>query len=217
MVSLINGYIFNGLFVYNIFFRRCLILLTPLSNIDVMKELNGVGELDNSVMSETWSSRVATTLFEEEQMRLIANMPDFDITNYDVDGGDSLGAKFKAIVERMKVRLPDQSIIFFGCTMILAHLLIYFHTSQLFHYLFKSRGFRKVNRDVFIVNQKGYDTHSENAVNDVNANFNSANSAMSTFIDAVKSQGIWNSTVIIMGSDFGRSINPNSNGGTDHA
>ena len=33
----------------------------------------------------------------------------------------------------------------------------------------------------------------------------------------MKLQGIWNNVVIIMASDFGRSISPNSNGGTDHA
>ena len=33
----------------------------------------------------------------------------------------------------------------------------------------------------------------------------------------MKEQKIWRNVVIIMGSDFGRSISPNSNGGTDHA
>jgi len=33
----------------------------------------------------------------------------------------------------------------------------------------------------------------------------------------MKRQGIWENVVIVMGSDFGRSITPNSGGGTDHA
>ena len=74
----------------------------------VVKELNGLGEPDSSVMSETWSSRVAASLFEQEQMELIANTPGFDVTNYGGDDGmggeGSLGGRFKAILEYMKVR-----------------------------------------------------------------------------------------------------------------
>ena len=76
---------------------------------EVVKQLNGVGELGSSVMSETWSSRVAASLFEHEQMQEIASMPEFDITSYG-DGDDilsrSLGSSFKAVVEFMKVRDP---------------------------------------------------------------------------------------------------------------
>ena len=44
-----------------------------------------------------------------------------------------------------------------------------------------------------------------------------SNDALEKFVEEMKLQGIWNNVVIIMGSDFGRSISPNSNGGTDHA
>lgn len=148
---------------------------------EVVKELNGVGEADSNVMSETWSTRVAASLYEHEQMQLIAGMPEFDITSYgeDGDGGESLGGSFKAIIEFMK-----------------------------------SRHFRKVDREVYILKQSGYDHHSENAVSDL---FKIANDAIVDFVNELKNQGLWQSTVLIMASDFGRSLNPNSNAGTDHA
>ena len=76
---------------------------------EVVKELNGVGEPTSSVMSETWSDRVASSLWEQEQMEIISTMPEFDISNYGEDengeggGGGSLGSSFKAILEHMKV------------------------------------------------------------------------------------------------------------------
>lgn len=47
--------------------------------------------------------------------------------------------------------------------------------------------------------------------------FSKANDAIEDFVFELKQQGLWDNTVIVMGSDFGRSLNPNSNGGTDHA
>lgn len=79
---------------------------------------------------------------------------------------------------------------------------------------YQSRAFRKVNREVYIVKQNGFDHHSENAVSGL---FKEANNALDDFVTELKNQGLWDSTVIILGSDFGRSMNPNSNGGTDHA
>lgn len=47
--------------------------------------------------------------------------------------------------------------------------------------------------------------------------FQAVNVALDDFIQEVKAQGLWENTVIVMGSDFGRSMNTNSNSGTDHA
>ena len=41
--------------------------------------------------------------------------------------------------------------------------------------------------------------------------------ALAQFKDELKRQGIWENVVIVSGSDFGRTLVPNSNGGTDHA
>eukprot|EP00985_Skeletonema_marinoi_P031822 scaffold37821_cov127-Skeletonema_marinoi.AAC.1 len=79
----------------------------------------------------------------------------------------------------------------------------------------KSRQYRKVNREVFIVKQRGsYDGHDGNRIGEL---FSEANNAISNFVQTLKDLDLWDSTAIVMGSDFGRSLNPNSNGGSDHA
>lgn len=147
-----------------------------INNIyEIVKELNGVGESTSSVMSETWSSRVATSLFEQEQMETISTIPEFDI-----EAGESIGSSFKAIIEHMK-----------------------------------SRHFRKVNREAYVLKHKGgFDMHGENGSNEL---FNSVDNSVREFVHELKEQNLWNNVVLVMGSDFGRSLNPNSNGGTDHA
>ena len=56
--------------------------------------------------------------------------------------------------------------------------------------------------------------HSEDTLADL---YQDLNFALDGFIAEVKSQGLWENTVIVQGSDFGRSLNTNSNSGTDHA
>ena len=79
----------------------------------------------------------------------------------------------------------------------------------------KSRHLRKVDREVYVVHQGGYDMHGGQY--ELPGKFREANGALSDFINELKSQGTWKDTVILMGSDFGRSVTPNSNGGTDNA
>ena len=91
--------------------------------IDAVKQLNGVGGVGNSVLSEQWSSRVASALFEHEQMIEISSMSEFDLTNYP-ESTMKLASQFKAVAGYMK-----------------------------------SRAFRKVNREAFVVSQNGFDMH----------------------------------------------------------
>ena len=93
---------------------------------EILKTLNGVGDVSNSVMSETWSSRFATSVFENEQLQEISELPGTNNDNY--SGGKSLSSQFNAVAEFMK-----------------------------------SRQYRKVNREVYIVKQRGsYDGHDGN-------------------------------------------------------
>ena len=43
------------------------------------------------------------------------------------------------------------------------------------------------------------------------------NEGYEAFAAELKAQGIWDSVVIIQTSDFGRTLSPNGNNGTDHA
>lgn len=72
--------------------------------LDVVKILNGVGEQGNSVLSEHWSSRVASSLFEHSQMREIDAMPEYDLTDYPSTIDIKLTSSFEAVAGYMKSR-----------------------------------------------------------------------------------------------------------------
>ena len=98
---------------------------------EILKALNGVGDVSNSVMSETWSSRFAASVFENEQLLAI---PGSNNENY--AGGSGLTSQFNAVAEFMK-----------------------------------SRQHRKVNREVYIVKQRGsYDGHDGNRLGESSQN-----------------------------------------------
>eukprot|EP00957_Ditylum_brightwellii_P015012 1131846-Ditylum_brightwellii.AAC.1 len=78
----------------------------------------------------------------------------------------------------------------------------------------KARDMRNVDREIFYIEQGGYDMHREDLLS---GNFGELNNCLKHFITEMKEQDLWDNIVIIMGSDFGRSITPNANGGTDHA
>ena len=73
-----------------------------------------------------------------------------------------------------------------------------------------------INRDVFFVEMGGFDSHFK--VTTVLENkFPSLNMAVKLFWEEIKAQNIDRSVVVIQGSEFGRTITPNSNLGSDHA
>jgi len=76
------------------------------------------------------------------------------------------------------------------------------------------RDIRKVDRDMYYVDQGGYDMHRED---ELDINFSELNGALSDFVTELQRQGIWDDTAIVISSDFGRTLTPNSDGGTDHA
>lgn len=73
-----------------------------------------------------------------------------------------------------------------------------------------------INRDAFYAEMGGYDSHFQ--VGTVLQNkLPSLNYAMESFWAEMKAQGIADSVVVVIGSEFGRTITPNSNAGSDHA
>ena len=147
--------------------------------LDHIKELNGKGEIDNSMHAEIWSSRVSSALFEHEQMQILASIPEFDVSNYPVTSESALTSSFKSIAGYMK-----------------------------------SHEYRNVNREAYVLSEAGFDAHRRN---NLSKKLNVVNDALRAFVHFLKSEGLWESTVIVQGSEFGRSLNPNSNNGSDHA
>ena len=81
--------------------------------------------------------------------------------------------------------------------------------------LIATRQTRGVDRDLFFIPFGGWDAHKKVFWN-LDRNLAYLDSAIRAFSDEMKSMGIWESTVIIQTSDFGRTLEPNSGDGSDH-
>ena len=75
---------------------------------------------------------------------------------------------------------------------------------------------RGVERDIFYVESGGWDTHSDADVR-MTRKFIEMNAAISNFVAELKVLGLWESTVLVQFSEFGRTLDPNTNDGADHA
>jgi len=81
--------------------------------------------------------------------------------------------------------------------------------------MIKARQRRETQRDVFFVTLNGFDTHADDGTV-LSAKFTEVNNAIQSFVTEMTRQNVWNNVVLIEASDFGRTLTPNNNGGTDH-
>lgn len=109
--------------------------------------------------------------------------------------------------------------------------------------IMQTREVRKSKRDIFFVEDGGYDTHCEfkhlsNLVKEygclyrsklilcfiISANVDAAlinnfmriNGVIEAFVEELKVLGLWNNTVVVQFSEFSRTLDPNTGAGTDH-
>ena len=82
--------------------------------------------------------------------------------------------------------------------------------------MIKVRSKRGVTKDFFAVVDHNYDHHFE-GLTKLNPKLDALDAALNGFRLDMKSIGTWDSTTVIVVSEFGRSISKNSGGGTDHA
>ncbi len=80
---------------------------------------------------------------------------------------------------------------------------------------------REVNRDFFAVELSGFDAHFE-MVDALNRKFGVINPAIHGFRQDLKNIALgdgttlWDKVTLVMSSEFGRTVSPNSSAGTDH-
>lgn len=86
---------------------------------------------------------------------------------------------------------------------------------QLIAEMIASRDVRGVDRDHFFVSFDGFDMHGEVPMA-ITEKFEELNSAMGDLTSVLESLGVWNDVVIVQTSEFGRTLTPNSGGGSDH-
>jgi uncharacterized protein (DUF1501 family) len=73
-----------------------------------------------------------------------------------------------------------------------------------------------VNRQIFFVSLGGFDTHNDQLARQ-NALFSQLGSALRSFYDAMQQLGVGPQVTTFTGSDFARTLQPASGGGSDHA
>jgi len=81
--------------------------------------------------------------------------------------------------------------------------------------LISARDARKAERDLFFVSYGHFD-HHQNVVSGLSDLLSGVNSALQVFVTELKAQGVFDKVVMVSTSDFGRTLAPNSNAGTDH-
>jgi uncharacterized protein (DUF1501 family) len=79
-----------------------------------------------------------------------------------------------------------------------------------------ARGALSVNRQIFFCSQGGFDTHSDQLVTQQNL-YSQMAPAMAAFYQATKELGVASKVTTFTLSEFSRTLQPGSNGGTDHA
>ena len=74
---------------------------------------------------------------------------------------------------------------------------------------------RGVKRDIFYVTDGGYDAHNA-VIGSLVQNFGRIDAALDAFVTEVKTLNLWEATTLVQFSEFGRSLDPNTGGGSDH-
>lgn len=82
--------------------------------------------------------------------------------------------------------------------------------------LMQTRAARRSKRDIFYVQDGGYDTH-DSVDEALIENFGRINAAIDAFVKELKVLNLWESTVVVQFSEFARTLNPNTGDGSDHA
>lgn len=79
-----------------------------------------------------------------------------------------------------------------------------------------SRNERGSDMDFFFTSRGGWDMHTNVLPSQINA-FSDVDACFSALAEELKAKNVWESVTVVQVSDFGRTLNPNGNEGTDHA
>merc|ERR1712238_145855 len=74
---------------------------------------------------------------------------------------------------------------------------------------------RGSDRDVVFLQLKGWDHHADMKAN-LSEEFGYLDSALAAFEGEMKAHGLWEQVTVVVASEFGRTLTPNSSAGSDH-
>jgi uncharacterized protein (DUF1501 family) len=87
-----------------------------------------------------------------------------------------------------------------------------FNSHSVFINTGESRG---INRDSFAISLGGFDTHFD-LKSVLQAKFEEIGPVLKGFRDALVDLGVWEGITVVVSSEFGRTVTPNTSAGTDH-
>jgi len=153
-------------------------------------ELNAESDSQNSnIHGETWSQQFFSGILEGKNLE--ANLGSANLTEsiwYDSQGNELQSNNIE------KEHWDKWSTIF---------------------KLMQTHENRDVDRDIFYTEFGGWD-HHKLMKNGIRPLFQGINHGLTLFVEQLKDAGLWDQTAIVFVSDFGRTITPNSNDGSDH-
>lgn len=82
--------------------------------------------------------------------------------------------------------------------------------------LIKTRALRNTDRDIFYARVAGFDTHGQ-VTTALDILLKQLDDCLNSFSKEMKSQGMWNDVVVVVVSEFGRTLLANTGNGSDHA
>ena len=81
--------------------------------------------------------------------------------------------------------------------------------------MMETRKDRGVDRDLFYVSTGNWDHHSD-VKSRLSTGFQELNEALACYVENLKDKGLWDKTTLLVVSEFGRTLTPNTNSGSDH-
>lgn len=176
-----------------------------------MQQLNKKTRSTSSIQAEFWSQSFIDAVAETDSFRSILNAAcknsDGSIIACSSSSACPNGCKCSSDeCTRGGAAIPANTL---GSQLDMVFQLIAFNEA------------RDVNRDFFAVALGGFDAHFE-MVSALNRKFGEINSAIHGFRQELKNAALgdgttlWDKVTLVMSSEFGRSVSPNSSAGTDH-
>jgi len=154
------------------------------------RTLNGEAEAFSGIFGETWSERFMAGIDEAEEYQTIFESVDIDEST----STDSGIPDYPGDNNLEKEHWQKWSALL---------------------KLVQMKDLRNVDRDFFFTELGRWDSHNL-MKEDLRKQLSALNFGLEMFVKEAKSSGIWDEVAVVIASDFGRTLTPNNNDGTDH-
>ncbi|KAL7542499.1 hypothetical protein ACHAXR_011825, partial [Thalassiosira sp. AJA248-18] len=176
-----------------------------IENMDaVIKSLNNDTTAESGFFAETWSSKLSEVFAKQGVLKAELDQAT-TATQFPEDSGTA--DEFKVVTQIMQTAEARGSKrdIFYVST-----------GGETIHCCWGCHSFFLKPANMHFHFVTGFDTHSNEDARLIEK-FTKMDAALKAFVDELKNLGMWESTVLVQFTEFGRTLDPNSGFGSDHA